>query len=254
VRSLAPREHGAYGQLGFPLLTALCAARPRPAGLLFAASAVLLFLAHEPALVSFGRRGQRAREEDGARALRFLVALLAVGGALGGAGLWLAPGPARLGAAVAAALAALLGGAVALGVEKTLAGELIAAAALSSAALPVAAASGLPWPAAVSLWGAWVSGFAATVFPVRAVIVEHRTQAPSAMLRLSGTLVAIGAAAALAAAGEMKPRLVLAVAPLFAASIAVALRPPAMKQMTRAGWTLMAAGGLSAVLMTLAVR
>jgi dihydropteroate synthase len=115
VRSLAPREHGAYGQLGFPLLTALCAAWPRPAGLLFAASAVTLFLAHEPALVAFGRRGERVRDEEGGRPLRVFLALLTAGGALGAAALWLSPGPARLGAAIAAGLAALLTGAVALG-------------------------------------------------------------------------------------------------------------------------------------------
>jgi hypothetical protein len=254
VRSLAPREHGAYGQLGFPLLTALCAAWPRPAGLLLAASAALLFLAHEPALVAFGRRGQRVREEEGARALRALLLLLVAGGALGGAGLWLSPGPARLGAAIAAALAALLTGAVARGWEKTLPGELIAAAAMTSAALPVAAADGVRWDRAVSLWGAWLLGFAAAVFPVRAVIVEHKTRAQPAAVRMAGTSLAVGFAAALAAAGELRPGFVLAVSPLFAASIWMALRPPAVKQMIRAGWTLMAAGLLSAVLMTLALR
>jgi YwiC-like protein len=254
VRSLAPREHGAYGQLGFPLLTALCAAFPRPAGLLFAASAVTLFLAHEPALVAFGKRGQRVREEEGGRALRIFFALLAAGGALGVAALWLAPGTARLGAAIAGALAALLLAAVAFGIEKTLPGELIAAAAMTSAALPVAAADGLHWNQAVSIWGAWLFGFAAAVFPVRAVIVEHKARAPSAGVRISGTLLAIGFAAALAAAGELPPRMVLAAAPLFAASIWIALRPPSMKAMTRAGWTLMGTGALTTVLMVAAVR
>ena len=254
MRSLAPREHGAYGQLGFPLLTALCAAWPRPAGLLFAASAVTLFLAHEPALVAFGRRGERVREEEGGRASRIFLALLAAGCALGVAALWLAPAPARLGAAVAAVLAVLLVGAVALGIEKTLPGELIAAAAMTSAALPVATADGLHWSLAVSIWGAWLFGFAAAVFPVRAVIVEHKTRAPSAGIRLTGTLLAIGLAAALAVAGELPPQLVLAAAPLFAASIWIALRPPSMKAMTRAGWTLMGAGALTTVLMVAAVR
>ena len=254
MRSLAPREHGAYGQLGFPLLTALCAAWPRLAGILFVASAVLLFLAHEPALVAFGRRGQRAREEDGPRAMRVLLVLLAAGVLLGGAALWLSEGPARLGAAIAAALAVLLTGAVALGLEKTLPGELIAASAMTSAALPVAAADGVRWDLAVSLWGAWLLGFAAAVFTVRAVIVEHKTRAQSAAVRLLGTLLAIGSAAALAAAGELRPGLVLAASPLFAASSWIALRPPSMKEMTRAGWTLMAAGALSAVLMVVALR
>src|SRR3954470_19764255 len=145
VRSLAPREHGAYGQLGFPLLTALCVALPRIPGALFAASAVALFLAHEPALVAFGRRGQRAREEDGERARRMLLLALAAGTALGASAVWLAPAPARLAAAVAAALGGLLTVAVALRIEKTLSGELLAAAAMTSAGLPVAVADGVPW-------------------------------------------------------------------------------------------------------------
>ena len=254
MRSLAPREHGAYGQLGFPLLTALCAAWPRPAGLLFTASALALFLAHEPALVASGRRGQRAREEEGARARRMLALCLAAGGALGAAGLWLSPGPGRLGAAIAAALALLLTGAVAAGVEKTLPGELIAAAAMTSASLPVAAADGVRWPAAVSIWGAWLLGFAAAVFPVRAVMVEHKTRQPSAGARLSGALLAIAVAVALAAAGELPARLVIAEVPLFAAAVWIALRPPGMKEMTRAGWALMAAGALTTVAMTAALH
>ncbi len=254
MRSLAPREHGAYGQLGFPLCAALCAARPGAAGLLFAAAAVALFLAHEPALVAFGRRGQRAREEDGSRATRVLVLLLVVGCGLGAAGLWLSTGPARLGAAIAAALALLLTAAVASGVEKTLPGELIAAAAMTSAALPVAAADGLRWPVAVSLWGAFLLGFAAAVLPVRAVIVEHKTRQPSPAVRLLGALLAIAVAVGLAIAGELPGAFVAADAPLFAASIWIALRPPAMRQMTRVGWTLMGAGALTAAAMIAAVH
>lgn len=254
MRSLAPREHGAYGQLGFPLLTALCIAVPRTASVLFTAAAVALFLAHEPALVAFGRRGERVREQDGARAWRMLLALLGAAGALGAVALWLAPGPARLGAAVAAVLAALLSAAVALKVEKTLPGEVIAAAAMTSAALPVAAAAGVAWSTAVALWGAWLFGFAAAVFPVRSAIVEHKEREESPAVRIAGTVLAIAFAAVLAYARELPPRMVLADVPLFVASLWIALRPPPMKQMTQAGWILMGAGALTAAWMIVAVR
>lgn len=254
MRSLAPREHGAYGQLGFPLLTALCVARPRLPGTLFAAAAVALFLAHEPALVAFGRRGQRAREEDGGRARRMLLSTLAAGAALGLAGVWLSPAPARLAAAVAAAAGGLLTLAVALRIEKTLPGELLAAAAMTSAGLPVAVADGVSWPLAVSIWGAWMFAFAAAVFPVRSAIVEHRQRQESPWVRVTGTLLAVAFAAVLAAAGELPRDLVLADLPLFLASMFVALRPPSMKQMTRAGWTLMVAGAVTAALMIGVVR
>jgi hypothetical protein len=254
VRSLAPREHGAYGQLGFPLLTALCVAAPRLPGALFAASAVALFLAHEPALVAFGRRGQRARDEDGPRARRRLAAALAMGGALGASGVWLAPGPARLAAAVAAALGGLLTLAVGLRIEKTLPGEMLAAAAMTSAGLPVAVADGVTWPLAVSIWGAWLFAFAAAVFPVRSAIVEHKQRRESPAVRVTGTVLAVAFAAVLAAAGELPRNLVLADVPLFLASLFIALRPPSIKQMTRAGWTLMIAGALTAVLMIAVLR
>lgn len=254
MRSLAPREHGAYGQLGFPLLTALCVASPRLAGALFAAAAVALFLAHEPALVAFGRRGQRAREEDGGRARRMLLATLVAGAALAAAGLWNSPAPARLAAAVAAALGGLLTVAVALRIEKTLPGELLAAAAMTSAGLPVAVGDGVPWSLAVSIWGAWLFAFAAAVFPVRSAIVEHRQRQESPAVRVTGTLLAVAFAAVLAAAGELPRNLVLADLPLFLASVFIAVRPPSMKQMTRAGWTLMVAGAITAALMIIAVR
>lgn len=43
-RSLLPREHGAYAELLFPLLTGLALGRPRPAAVGFALAAVLFFL------------------------------------------------------------------------------------------------------------------------------------------------------------------------------------------------------------------
>jgi hypothetical protein len=73
-------------------------------------------------------------------------------------------------------------------------------------------------------------------------------------VRITGTLLAIAVAALLAVTGELPRALVLADLPLFLASLFVALRPPAMKEMTRAGWTLMVAGALTAILMVAVVR
>jgi hypothetical protein len=215
---------------------------------------VALFLAHEPALVAFGRRGQRVREQDGVRARRMLVLALAAGAALGVVGLYVAPHAARVAAAVAATLAIFLTAAVALGIEKTLSGELIAAAAMTSAALPVLTASGVSWRDASSIWAAWLFGFTAAVFPVRAVIVEHKERETSPAVRVTGTLAAIACTAVLALIGELPTPLVLADVPLFVAALFIALRPPGMKEMTRAGWMLMAAGALTTVAMIAVVR
>ena len=77
-RSLMPREHGAYGQLALPLLTALFSGRPTAAAFLYSTAAVFAFFAHEPLLVLLGQRGSRAFRELGARA-RLRLTLLVVG-------------------------------------------------------------------------------------------------------------------------------------------------------------------------------
>ncbi|MGE5047374.1 MAG: hypothetical protein ACM3PC_02310, partial [Deltaproteobacteria bacterium] len=113
---------------------------------------------------------------------------------------------------------------------------------------------GVSWSLAVSIWGAWLFAFAAAVFPVRSAIVEHKQRQESPAVRVTGTLLAVAFAAVLAAAGALPRNLVLAGLPLFLASMFIALRPPSMKQMTRAGWTLMVAGAVTAALMIGVVR
>src|SRR5688572_12248058 len=49
--TMLPREHGAYGQVAFPILTAFLVSDITVAGLLIAAAVVAGFLAHEPAAV-----------------------------------------------------------------------------------------------------------------------------------------------------------------------------------------------------------
>lgn len=246
ARSFLPREHGAYGQLGLPLVAALAARMPTLGAVLFAVAAFLLFFAHEPALVATGRRGQRVREQEGARALRWLWSLGAAGALLGLVALWRMPPHARLAAFVPAAAGIALGAFVAANREKTLPGELVAALAMSSAALPVAVADGVPHP--WLFWAAWALGFASAVFPVRAVVVEHR-RGGAAILRIAPTFVVIALAALI-----LPLRLFFGTAPLFLAAAAVALVPPGMKQMTRAGWILMAAGILSGIALVAASR
>jgi Cu/Ag efflux pump CusA len=49
VKVLLPKEHGAYGQIAFPLATAFAVAGVSAAGLFLCITAVAGFLAHEPA-------------------------------------------------------------------------------------------------------------------------------------------------------------------------------------------------------------
>jgi len=60
---LLPKEHGAYGQLALPIVTALSATAVSTPGLFLTASAVAGFLAHEPASILLGLRGSRVKRE-----------------------------------------------------------------------------------------------------------------------------------------------------------------------------------------------
>jgi len=146
-------------------------------------------------------------------------------------------------------LGTLLAAAVVFRVEKTLPGELVAAAAMTSAGFAVALAGGLPRAAAEQHWAAWFLGFAAAVFPVRAIVVEHKQRAESPAVRIGGAVAVAVLTAVLGTARVIEPRFAVAAAPLIAAGIYVAVRPPQMKQMTRAGWLLIAAGALTAALL-----
>lgn len=149
--SLLPKQHGAYGQITFPLLTAFAVASVSSGGLLIAAPVIAGFLAHEPAAILLGRRGARARRELRRRALRWLGCCLAIGGPAGAAALLLIDATARWSIVLPVAPALWLGVATARGKEKSWHGEAAAALAFSGAAMPVAMAAGAPAEAAAAV-------------------------------------------------------------------------------------------------------
>jgi hypothetical protein len=82
ARALLPKEHGAYGQIAFPLVTVFVVTGVSPAGVLLTAAAVAGFLAHEPAAIVLGARGPRARRELSSAATRSLALWLLWRGSL----------------------------------------------------------------------------------------------------------------------------------------------------------------------------
>ena len=60
--SLLPKEHGAYAELAFPLITGLALAVPSLSALALGGAAVLLFLLNEPVAILLGARGKRLKE------------------------------------------------------------------------------------------------------------------------------------------------------------------------------------------------
>ena len=103
---MMPREHGAYAQIAFPLVTALALGSPNATALLLLISIVAVFLLHEPLLVLTGARGGRVKREAEGQAWRTAAVLVVVALAVGGLGLWLAPREARLSALIPLAVAA----------------------------------------------------------------------------------------------------------------------------------------------------
>lgn len=251
-RSLAPREHGAYGQLAVPMAAALASAWPGPAALLLAASAWALFFAHEPALVLLGRRGDRVRVEERSRAATRMLVLGAAAAGLGAAGCLLAPRAVLWAALPPVVLGAVFGFLVALGRERSAGGEVLAAVTLAGVAFPIALASGLQGAAAARAWLVWSLGFVALVPPVRAIGARRRGRS-SVLLKLLPAAAAAGIAGALLGA-VLAPLDLVALAPLLLAGAWLAVAPPDPRHLRRVGWTIVGATLLTAGVLVLTAR
>lgn len=241
--SLFPREHGAWGQLAFPLATGLNIGRPGPAAFLLCAAVVAAFLGHEPLLVVLGQRGHRARDAHVRRALRALAVSGGAAAALAAAGLWLSSPEARLAGLPALTLGAAAIVAASARLERTTAGELVVAAALAACAAPVARAGGATPLAAWSAALAWAAAFTAAILPVRAVLLRARTKgevdrrplAALAVIALQGVAITAAAHGVVAWAGA------LGILPVFAAGLAITVLPIRPQRLTEVGWSIVGA-------------
>lgn len=244
MRLLLPKEHGAYAQLGFPLVVGLALGAARLPSVLLALGAVLVFWAHEPLLILAGQRGARLQEELG-RSARVLLAVLAAGAAASLLlGVVLMPPPARPWLLLPLGLGAAVLGLVALRQEKTAGGELLAATALASWVVPVAAASsGVALGVAMAAWVGLATGFALSTLAVRLVIRAGKGQASGAA---RAGVVALSVAAPAALMLLWPPReagvaLVAAVLPFTIFAVVLVADPPHARHLKRIGWGLVAA-------------
>lgn len=245
-RSLMPREHGAYAQLGLPLTAVLIGGHATVAALSFAVAACAAFVAHEPLLVVLGQRGGRARRDDGARSGRRLAGLGVVAVLSGCAGLALAQNALPM-VGIAAAIAAVAGIFVFWGRERSLAGELGASAALTAAALPVAAASGLDAGRAFAVSAVFYATAIVSTVEVRAVARREE----SATARLSAWAVCSFLVCALAVEA---PRFALTVIPPLLVIVGTAVMRPRPARLRQLGWSLAAASLVSTAMIVLALR
>lgn len=251
--SMAPKEHGAYGQIALPLLCVLCARAPSAASLLLGVAALCVFFAHEPLLVLIGHRGSKAAREWGKAALKRLLLLGALASGAGGFGLWLAPNSARLGALIPTLGIFLLIPLIRAKQEKSLLGESLAAAALSFTAFPVALASSLPVRDALGICITFTLSFAAATWAVRSVIQHSKspTSTPSRVwpIFIYGALLCLFPALNLLAWSS-----VLCALPMLLFSLALALRPPAPTSLRKVGFSLVFASLLNTLFFIASIR
>lgn len=237
-------------ELLFPLLSAFALGTPTFAGIGLAIAAILVFVSHESLLVLLGRRGAAQARARGAEARRLLVTLLTVAAAIGLPALLFLPRAALLGVAVPLVLATpALIAAVRGAEERSLGVELFVAAALASVAYPVAVDAGLAPSIAAALVVCWTACFTIGTFAARGVLYRAKDRGVGLVRARwigAATLVASGLAVTLAATRDWAPGwLGLAPAPWSVAAIALGLRPPSPKRMTRIGVSLVVASSLS---------
>jgi hypothetical protein len=251
-KHLIPREHGAYAQLGFPMLSGLLLGSPGVASWLFVAAAALLFVANEPLVVLLGARGKRLQQELGGAARRHLAVLGSLGVLAGLAALWLASPQARALALVPAAMAlGLLP--VVLGKRlKSLSGEMVAAGAFSAMHLPVAAAGGV---AGVLLWGPAAMWFVTTVVATLCVHAIKARVTGAARWTIPASawagFLSLGAGAAMAALVPDWRAIALAACLPLAGVVVINRLAPSPKRLKHVGWTVVAANALAVTLLTL---
>ncbi len=243
-----PREHGALSELLLPLLVAHWTSRPTVAGWAFTVGVLAAFAAHEPLLVLLGRRGPRARREQGGPALRWLSGWTAVALAGAALGLWAAPAESVMALALPGVGALLVGALLALDQEKTLFGEMLVGPTLAACAVPVAVAGGFGLGPALSVWGVWARGNSAATWAVHATIRRRKGN-----LGVLGRLLPLGVMAAFAMVARLESwvgwRELVAVAPLLGSSVLLAGWAPHPRHLRRVGWLLAASGLATALLL-----
>jgi hypothetical protein len=251
VAWLFPREHGAYGQLAFPLAAALGSGVPSAAAVLLVVAFLAAFVAHEPVLVLTGQRGPRARREQRDPAIKTLVWMGATAVADVAIAVVFMPPPLRWTVLVPAAFALATVPMILQKRQKTLTGELHVVLALASCALPVGVAAGTTAQEAAACWFVLTLGFWAATLAVRGTIALQRRE-PTALLRIGAVLLASASpfvASLMSKRFGLNPMLWLSTLPLSTSAVILATTPPAARRLRAVGWLLVGGGAIAAVLL-----
>lgn len=246
---MIPREHGAYAELLFPMAAVFLAGGPTASAWLLAVAVVACFLANEPILVLFGQRGARTQREQRGPARRALFVFMLVAIVAGLPGLWLAPQLAQY----TVGLPLLLGVTVMMmaveGLERTVIGETMAAATLSSSAVPLGLAAGLSVFESSAVAMVWLIASLLATSGVRLVVADTRAKTDEAignvrakrvMLVLACIVViGVGVAAPFAPRGSLW--ILTAALPVAIVVAGVAIARPTARSLRSIGWGLVGA-------------
>jgi hypothetical protein len=253
--SIFPKEHGAYGQMAFPLLTSLVVAGVTVPAALIAAGVCAGFFAHEPLLVLLGRRGLRAQREERRRAIVWFAATATLTVVAIALGAWLMPIGGRWSLLLPLAPGVFLGAAVAAQREKSSWGEIAVALAFSLAAAPICIAAGASTSTALSVAIAFAAIFVAATLAVRVVILKVRGGGNPRAAHLTRLTVfvssgAVAIALATAAVNLLLPwTTVLAAGPGLAGALWLACFPPSPRRLHRVGWALVTMSAATAAIL-----
>jgi hypothetical protein len=249
-----PKEHGAYGQVALPLVTAFGVAGPSTAGVLLYVAVVAGFLAHEPAAILLGQRGARVRRELDASARRWLFTWLAIAVTTGLAAVIRLEPAVRWSVAVPAIPGVLLIMAMVTGREKSWYGESSAALTFAGVSVPVTMAAGASLPVALAVAIPFALLFTTTTLAVRVVILRVRGggQPHAAAATRRATLVtsamSIAVMGILIVAAWLRWSVLIASIPGLVTAAVIAARPPAPARLRYLGWLLVAISVLTGII------
>ncbi len=235
---LRPKEHGAYAILAMPLLSALLIGGVTTVGVLTILASIAGFVANEPLMVAWGRRGQRARSATPVAA-RVLSGLLLIAAVSGSSAMWLGSANVRV-ALLACAVFAGIGFALSVGGwQRTLSAQLTGIVGLTLPSTVVLLAGDVELWLAAALCSAWVLGRVATTTAVRGVVARSKTSMQR-RVPLVNDVILILVAAAIVVGILAGMREWITISPLFLAAVALRFWPPAMKDIRNLGWRLVA--------------
>jgi hypothetical protein len=260
-RKMVPREHGAYAELLFPIVSVFLGGSPTTATWLLAVGAIACFLANEPLLVLFGQRGTRMKRAESDHAKRALLVFLLIALGTGVAGLLLTTTVVQYAVGVPLLLGAALMMLAIQGLERSMIGEGLAAATLSSIAIPLGLSAGLDLISTLALAMIWLVTSLLGTAVVRLTVgrAKAKTDEDLARVRFKRALlvlvclavIAVGVAAPLGS--RVGLWVLAAAAPVAVVVLAIAVLQPTTRRLRLMGWSLVAANlcSLIAVVTTL---